>query len=133
MDTLSILSTRSLLRTHEAEAVVQRATRTTRVRSGVSGYSFPTSMDAHWKTHFGTRDGVAAALVRPVHHCDAGATLLSWPHQSGVCTGAGGRDDNACGEPDGEDVEVYGRKHVFSESRAVQGAVDPTDELKAGI
>ena len=37
------------------------------------------------------------------------------------------------GEPDGKHVEVYGHKHVFIESRAVQGAVDPPDELKAGI
>ncbi len=48
MDTLS---TRSSTRTHEAEAVIQHATRATSVRSGVSGYSFQTSTDAHGQTH----------------------------------------------------------------------------------
>ena len=48
---LYILSTRSLPHTHEAEAVIQRATRTTRVRSGVSRYSFQASKDAHEQTH----------------------------------------------------------------------------------
>ena len=43
MDTLS---TRSSTRTHEAEAVIQRATRTTSVRSGVSGYSFQISTNS---------------------------------------------------------------------------------------
>ena len=47
MDTISAISTRSSTGTHEAEAVIQRATRTTSVRSGVSGYSFQTSTDAH--------------------------------------------------------------------------------------
>ena len=64
MDILSTLCMRSSTGTHEAEAVIQHTSRTTRVRSGVSGYSFPTSMDAHWKTHFGTRDGAAAAPAR---------------------------------------------------------------------
>ncbi|KAI0699619.1 hypothetical protein C8T65DRAFT_728971 [Cerioporus squamosus] len=51
LQSMDTLSTRSSTRTHEAEAVIQHATRATSVRSGVSGYSFQTSTDAHGQTH----------------------------------------------------------------------------------
>ena len=51
MDTHSTLCTRSSTGTRETEAVIQPPTRTTSVRSGVSGYSFQASKDAHEQTH----------------------------------------------------------------------------------
>ena len=64
MDILSTLSTRFSKGTHNAEVVIQHATRTTRVRSGVSGYSFQASKDAHEQTQVEIRDGAAAVLAR---------------------------------------------------------------------
>ena len=49
---------------HEAEAVIQPPTRTTSVRSGVSGYSFQASTDAHGQTFVKLRHGAAPARAR---------------------------------------------------------------------
>ena len=98
------------MRTHEAEAVIQHATRTTRVRSGVGGCPFQTSTDAHGQTHV----EMARLRLRLVHERNEGAdpkndltVPLAWPQHARVCTGEGGRDDHASGKPDGEGVQGH--------------------------
>ncbi|RPD58719.1 hypothetical protein L227DRAFT_586946 [Lentinus tigrinus ALCF2SS1-6] len=124
MDTLS---TRSSTRTHEAEAVIQHATRATSMRSGVSGYSFQTSTDAHGQTH--------ADMARPRLVPFTSATRVPVPKLPSSFFSPDPSAPESSQAPVGAKTKrvVSQMAKVFRGTVPPQGAADNTDELRTGI